>query len=191
MTQVHLHGAQDVVEFLTQQHSEIKAGFSRTLESSGQSRAQAFFDLRRLLAVHETAEEEIVHPRARTEIPNGTAIVDDRLQEENRAKVALAELESLDVDSPEFVTKLATLRDAVVEHAEHEEREEFARLADALDDNQLERMGRAARLAEAIAPTRPHAGVESASANVMVGPFASMLDRARDWIVGPDTHSAR
>ena len=36
--------------------------------------------------------------------------------------------------------------------------------------------------AEAIAPTRPHAGVESAKANFMVGPFASMLDRARDAI---------
>ena len=36
--------------------------------------------------------------------------------------------------------------------------------------------------AEAIAPTRPHAGVESAKLNFAVGPFASMLDRARDVI---------
>jgi Hemerythrin HHE cation binding domain len=36
--------------------------------------------------------------------------------------------------------------------------------------------------ADAIAPTRPHAGVESAKLNFVVGPFASMLDRARDLI---------
>jgi hypothetical protein len=38
------------------------------------------------------------------------------------------------------------------------------------------------RVAEAIAPTRPHPGVESAKLNFALGPFASMLDRARDLI---------
>jgi hypothetical protein len=43
-------------------------------------------------------------------------------------------------------------------------------------------MASAVRAAEAIAPTRPHPGVESAKANFVAGPFASMLDRARDAI---------
>ncbi len=43
-------------------------------------------------------------------------------------------------------------------------------------------MAGAVLAAEAIAPTRPHAGVESAKANFALGPFASMLDRARDLI---------
>jgi hypothetical protein len=43
-------------------------------------------------------------------------------------------------------------------------------------------MGSAVRAAQAIAPTRPHPGVESAKLNFAVGPFASMLDRARDLI---------
>jgi hypothetical protein len=45
-------------------------------------------------------------------------------------------------------------------------------------------MRNAARLAESMAPTRPHAGVESAAANMLVGPFAAMLDRARDLVSG-------
>lgn len=45
-------------------------------------------------------------------------------------------------------------------------------------------MGRAAKLAEAIAPTRPHAGIESQMANLMAGPFAAMLDRTRDIVAG-------
>lgn len=36
----------------------------------------------------------------------------------------------------------------------------------------------ARKLAESTAPTRPHPGVESATANLLAGPFAAMLDRA-------------
>jgi hypothetical protein len=43
-------------------------------------------------------------------------------------------------------------------------------------------MAGAVRAAERIAPTHPHAGIESAAANFAVGPFASMIDRARDVI---------
>jgi hypothetical protein len=45
-------------------------------------------------------------------------------------------------------------------------------------------MRRAVEIAESTAPTRPHPGVESAPANMLAGPFASMLDRARDLISG-------
>jgi hypothetical protein len=57
-------------------------------------------------------------------------------------------------------------------------------LAQQLSNSELESMGRAVKLAEAVAPARPHAGVECQMANLVVGPFAAMLDRARDAIVG-------
>jgi hypothetical protein len=43
-------------------------------------------------------------------------------------------------------------------------------------------MGMAVKAAEAMAPTHPHAGVESAKSNVLVGPYAAMVDRAGDVI---------
>src|SRR5690242_15678855 len=146
--------------------------FPDTLAASGKAREKAFVELRRLLAVHETAEEEIVHPRAKRKISNGTAVVDKRLHEEHEAKTALQKLEKLDVDSEEFTRELTKLRDAVVEHAKHEEQDEFAKLGEELSSEELERMGRAAKLAEATAPARPHAGVESQVANLAAGPFA-------------------
>nr|WP_242671598.1 hypothetical protein [Mycobacterium syngnathidarum] len=88
----------------------------------------------------------------------------------------------MDVDSDEFITELAKFRDAVIDHAEHEEHEEFDKLHRKLDADDLERMVKSVQAAEAIAPTRPHPGVESAALNFAVGPFASMLDRARDLI---------
>jgi hemerythrin superfamily protein len=176
--------AVNVVQFLVSQHEQIKSSFAETLAASGKAREKAFVELRRLLAVHETAEEEIVHPRAKRKLPNGDKVIGARLEEEHEAKTVLSELEKLDVDDPSFTDKLTKLRDAVLEHAEHEEQEEFAKLEQDLSNDELEHMGRAAKLAEAIAPTRPHAGVESQVANLFAGPFAAMMDRARDTIMG-------
>ena len=174
----------DVVAFLKDQHEQIKSLFAQILEEKGDARTEQFSVLRRLLAVHETAEEEIVHPVARRVLPDGDEIVQRRLDEENDAKSILAELENIEVASPEFDRRFRELRDMVVTHAESEEQEEFERLAAHLDGSQLERMRTAMKLAEDVAPTRPHAGVESATANILAGPFASMMDRARDALSG-------
>jgi hypothetical protein len=184
MAQTAITSPTDVVDFLTAQHEQIKSLFAKTLAASGKAREEAFVDLRRLLAVHETVEEEIVHPRAKRKIAGADAVVDERLQEEHEAKTVLQKLEKLDVDSQEFTRELTELRDAVLDHAGHEENDEFAKLGQELSSRELESMGRAAKLAEAIAPTRPHPGVESQAANLMAGPFAAMLDRARDAIIG-------
>ncbi len=184
MPTTDLRSAQDVVSFLKAQHQEIRALFDQVLTSTGKAREESFYELRRLLAVHETAEEEVVHPQARSTLSDGKEVVDARLQEEHDAKQTLAQLEKLDVGSSEFAELFGQLHRDVVAHAEAEEREEFADLATALDDDKLQKMRRAVEFAEKTAPTRPHPGVESPAANVLAGPFAMMLDRARDALQG-------
>lgn len=179
---IKIDSAADVVAFLTSQHEEIKGLFMQVSGAHGEERKTIFADLRRLLAIHETAEEEIVHPKAKSELENGDAIVSARLKEEHEAKEILAKLEKMDVDSPEFEEKFTSFRDDVIAHAEAEEREEFSKLAAQLDDSQLRRLRKAVELAEKTAPTHPHAGVESRTANLLAGPFAAMLDRARDLL---------
>jgi hemerythrin superfamily protein len=178
----------DVVTFLKEQHEDIKRMFQEVSTARGADRERAFIALRRTLAVHETAEEEIVHPVARRSLPGGEAIVKQRLTEENEAKKMLAELEKLDADSQEFQTRFEALKSAVIAHAESEEREEFDKLAGLLEPERLERMRKAAEFAEKVAPTRPHAGVESAAGNMLVGPFAAMIDRSRDALSGSKHH---
>ena len=175
----------DVVKLLVGQHEQIKHLLQEVLDTTGEDREAAFFELRRMLAVHETAEEEIVHPRARRNLGDGDPLADARIREERMAKQQLVDLEELDVDSAEFVEKFADLRVAVLSHAQAEESEEFPRLNDDLDDKQLERMTAAVRLAESVAPTRPHPGVELAGEHALAGPFAAMLDRARDLMTKP------
>jgi hemerythrin superfamily protein len=183
MVETFVQSTDDVVRFLKDQHNLIKDMFDDVLSANDpKAREKSFVDLRQLLAVHETAEEMVVHPRARQEIADGDAIVEARLNEEREAKEQLSKLESMDVASSEFLTELTRFRDVVIDHAEHEENEEFNKLQRELDSDALGRLAKAVLAAEAIAPTRPHAGVESAKANFAVGPFASMLDRARDLI---------
>ena len=183
MVETFVQSTDDVVAFLRDQHNLIKDMFDDVLYASDpKAREKAFVDLRQLLAVHETAEEMVVHPRARREVADGDAIVDARLQEEHEAKEQLSKIEDLDIGSQEFIDELTNFRDAVIDHADHEENEEFNKLQREVDADDLKRMAAAVRAAEAIAPTRPHPGVESAKLNFAVGPFASMLDRARDAI---------
>jgi hemerythrin superfamily protein len=183
MVETFVQSTDDVVNFLKDQHNLIKDMFDDVLSaSSDEAREKAFVDLRQLLAVHETAEEMVVHPRARKELRNGDEVVDARLTEEHEAKKQLQRLESMDIGSTEFLDELKRFQSAVIDHADREEAEEFGELQHDLDADDLKRMAGAVRAAEAMAPTRPHPGVESAKANLVVGPFASMLDRARDAI---------
>jgi hypothetical protein len=168
----------DVVAFIRGQHLDIKNLFHQLLGMHGPARAKGFYVLRSTLAVHEAAEEMIVHPAARRLF--GESVVSPRLTEEYWIKKSLAFLEELDVDSDAFETQLRVLEKKVLEHAELEEREELEHLRDAIEPDQLERMRKAAEIVEALAPTHAHPGMETVTANVLGGPFASLVDRARD-----------
>jgi hypothetical protein len=176
----------NVIDLLLGQHEEIKTLFTQLALVSGQEKKDLFDDLVRLLAVHETAEEEVVHPAARRRIDNGDDIVQGRLDEERKAKQALAELYDLGVDHPEFDHRLDQLAISVTEHAIMEQTEEFPALREALGPDELRRMAGAVKAAQAVAPTRPHPTVgESATANILVGPPVAVFDRVadavRDW----------
>lgn len=170
----------DIIVLLRQQHDEIRRLFAETESSEGKARRDAFDRLRRYLAVHETAEEEILHPQARRSLDNGDEVVAARLDEEHEAKQMLAALERLDPAGAPFESLVAQLKAAVLEHADSEEAEEFPAFQARHPAYQRQAMGVALKAAEAMAPTHPHPGVESARANLMVGPYAAMLDRSRD-----------
>ncbi|MGW7254373.1 hemerythrin domain-containing protein [Streptomyces sp. NPDC054834] len=172
----------DVVELLKEQHAQIRHLFDEVAHTKGEERKQNFHDLVRLLAVHETAEEEVVHPFARRHIDGGEQVVEDRIAEEESAKQALSALDDINPDSPEFLDRFAALRQDVLAHAENEERYEFAHFDRIADRGRLETLARAVRAAEALAPTRPHPGTDTALKNAVVGPVAAVIDRTRDVV---------
>ncbi|WP_019925471.1 hemerythrin domain-containing protein [Nocardia sp. BMG111209] len=175
----------DVVDLLLRQHRQVEDLLDQIPAARGQSKQEHFQDLVRLLAIHESAEEQFVHPAAR-KTAAGDEVVDARLAEENEAKHVLTDLHDLGVDHADFDRKFAAFANAVREHAEHEENDEFPALRAANSPTDLHAMAERVERAEKLAPTRPHphAG-ESAAANMLAGPPLAVFDRIRDALRHP------
>ncbi|MEV6279549.1 hemerythrin domain-containing protein [Nocardia sp. NPDC051832] len=179
MTTGHDH---DVVELLLHQHTEIKELIAQVEGATGAEKRPPFEDLVRLLAIHEAAEEEVVHPTSRRAHVSDS-VVDSRLEEEEEAKHVLAELYDLGVQHPDFDAKFHAFAEAVIEHSQLEEKEEFGQLLQETTKEERAGLATAVKVAEAVAPTRPHPGAgESALANLAAGPPLALFDRVRDAV---------
>jgi Hemerythrin HHE cation binding domain len=171
----------DVVALLLEQHTRIRGLFGRVAAARGEDRKHAFDELRALLAVHEAAEELVVRPAAKKTA--GEQEAEARNAEEREASQVLKKLEGMDVSSPEFDAVLAEFEQAVNDHAAHEEREEFPALVTGCTADQRQTMGARLRRAEHLAPTHPHpTAAGKPTALKLTGPFAAMMDKARDAI---------
>jgi hypothetical protein len=170
----------DFVRIIMEQHTRIRELFRQLHSTTAKNKQATFDELRRLLAVHEAAEEMIVRPVTRT-TTGGGRVASARNHEEHMAAHLLADLEKTDVSSAKFSAGLSEFEKKVVEHAEHEETEEFPLIVKERSEQQRVLLGKALQAAETIAPTHPHpTAAGSTTAQYVLGPFASLLDHARD-----------
>ncbi|MET0233555.1 MAG: hemerythrin domain-containing protein [Kibdelosporangium sp.] len=172
---------ENVITLLERQHVEIRTLLGVVAGSTGDKRRESFQDLVRLLVVHETAEEEVLHPEVR-KLDGGEAEADLRLAEERHARELLSALYDLGTDAEGFDDQFEEFKACVLAHAGHEEREEFPLLRAAHGQEKLRAMADAVRAAEQIPPPRPHPGVETAAADLMAGPPLAIMDHAREAI---------
>lgn len=172
----------DVIRILLEQHASIHELFGTIKQAqTGEHRKDAFKDLRALLAMHETAEEMILRPVSRKAAPEDVA--EARNKEEAEANEVLAHLETLDPAAPEFLSELEKFERSVDKHATAEESEEFGEVIKSVEEKDRLRMGKAVVAAQKVAPTHPHpSAAGSTTAQWAAGPFASILDRARDAV---------
>ena len=171
--------AGSVVSLLLEQHGRIRDLFAQTTAAHGEARLRSFDELRELLAVHEAGEEIVLRPVSKQ--ADEGAVADARNAEEKDAASALAELEKLEVESAEFGAKFARLERAVSDHAQAEERDEFPFILATVEPELQLKMGTRVLRAQRTAPTHAHpTAAGSPAAQKVVGPFAALLDRARD-----------
>ncbi|HYZ55010.1 MAG TPA: hemerythrin domain-containing protein [Streptosporangiaceae bacterium] len=172
---------QGIIEALRHDHDEVREMFGRLDAATGEQRRDLFQQLVSELVRHEVAEEEILRPVSKRDA--GEEIANARINEESQAEQLLKEMEKLDPASAEFTSKLAELRREVEDHALAEETQEFPKVAEKETTERLERMGKAYEVAKKMAPTRPHPSMPNTPvANMLVGPFAAVIDRARDAV---------
>jgi len=171
--------ANSVVAVLLDQHADIRELFDQTMRARGEARRQSFDKLRELLAVHEAGEEIVVRPVSKQAVHGDVARARDG--EEKQAASVLSALEKLDVTDPEFAVRLAEFEQAVSDHADAEESEEFPFILARVDAEQQAKMGTRILKVQRAAPTHPHpATAGSPAAQMTIGPFAALLDKARD-----------
>jgi Hemerythrin HHE cation binding domain len=171
-------GETDLVAVLLRQHARIRELFDEIRGCKGDHKRQVFDELRALLAIHEIGEEVVLRPVTRRAA--GPQIADARTREEGTVARVLAELETVDVDDPQFDVGLADLEQAVSRHTEAEEAQEFPPLQAAYNAQELQALGE--RLVTVEQATPGHPRPTDGSAPVVTEsavPFAAMLKRAR------------
>jgi hypothetical protein len=160
--------AGDLPGMLAGQQQRIDRQFRWTLSAAGEDRHTAFGELAWLIAVHETIEEEIVHPITRHLEP-AEHLAEHLLDEERRISEALDDMVRVDAAAGlGEVDGLAVLHQMLTTHIRRELHEEFPRLRLAVAAGELQDLGDVVRVAQARAaaesPVRP--GVPQASLQV-------------------------
>ena len=132
----------DPTKLLKKQHREVEALFKRI------GKTEEAFERRRLmdeisakLTMHTKLEEEIFYPAVR-EVPTKKAeeMVLEAYEEHHVVKLVLAELPRVDPEDERFEAKMTVLKE-MVEHHVAEEEDEMFKLADNIDEDELDALG--------------------------------------------------
>jgi hemerythrin superfamily protein len=180
----------DVIEILEHDHREVEQMFSEleTLRGAStdeaQSRRKALTDQVTIeLVRHSVAEEVLVYPQVEDKVSAEEA--EHARKEHAEAEQTLHRLEKLDADSPAFDDELATLMAEIRHHIEDEEGQMFNDMRQAIDADELRKLGTRVEAFKKVAPTRPHPNLSNEPLPRMAaGPAASLFDRMRDLATG-------
>jgi hypothetical protein len=123
----------DVIAVIAPQHEHVKALLEAVREQTGHRRSVAFHTLRLTLALHETAEEQAIHPQALHQLGAHDRAANDRIAEEQTAGQTIGSLELVDVESDQFNSTFGHLAASVTAHAAAEEADEWPALRQITD----------------------------------------------------------
>lgn len=138
-------------------HAIIKGYHGEYLKNKSKIEAMKWYhQFSHDLAVHSIAEEMVLYPIIRNKFTKGQEIYHRNLEEHQRIKEHLIELDKTDPFNPVFDSKYKQLIDDLYEHIEHEEKEELVELCERLDEEARLEAGRVFDRRKWIAPTRPH-----------------------------------
>jgi iron-sulfur cluster repair protein YtfE (RIC family) len=129
----------DVLQLLTEQHSEVDALFAK-IESGTGDPVALLAELADKLAAHATIEEKVFYPAVMAQ--STTDKLHESVEEHLQIKRVLADLLVMKPDHENFKAKIKVLKEDVSHHAhEEEEAKLFPLLRKALSADQLAAIG--------------------------------------------------
>lgn len=144
----------DVITVLGREHNQVKyileqlqaiPGASKGGSAAQQQRRVALVDMiRTRVAAHETAEEVHLWPRVRKVLPDGEALADQALEQEQQGNEILSALEGLPGDADSFDELAEKLGSALRKHVAFED-SVFLALRSAMPEDERAKLGRKIR----------------------------------------------
>lgn len=170
-----------IVDLVLRDHEKAKSLLAG-IDVQGTDQLEEYFcSLREELVRHEVAEELVVYPAFRKHVSGADAVATACIAEQSEAEETMASLEDEPADTEAFRARLRELRAAVLEHAQHEERDVLPALSAAIGEAELAELGERYERALRMAPTHPHPHApDTPPGNRVLGPVAALVDRMRD-----------
>jgi hemerythrin superfamily protein len=171
----------DAIDLVTSDHRTVEELFASLRAATDDAgRLDVAHDLIRELSVHAVVEEQILYPGARR-VLGDDALVDHAIEEHDRLKQVLADLDGTSPDDERFLAGFQLAEQLVQAHVAEEEGTLLPHLREQLDAAELDKLGAAMAAAKKVSPTRPHPHAPSSPpGNVVVGPVVAMVDKVRD-----------
>ncbi|WP_245161193.1 hemerythrin domain-containing protein [Blastococcus sp. CT_GayMR16] len=151
--------------------------------TAGRAQEEVLTRIDRLVFSHAFAEETVLWPVLRLVLPDGDALTLRVEEEHQEVNEQVAALERDGADDPQRQSRLARLVEVLREDVRDEEDVLFPRLQDAVDPEELRRLGRRWQIMRRLSPTRPHPTVSRRPpGNALSGLPLTVLDRSRDAV---------
>ena len=176
--------SRDGIQVLIDDHREVENLFQQYEKSDDPGeQTRIVHQVIHELAVHGEIEELLFYPRLRTALPDGNNLADEAVHEHVEIKTTLNELDKLKATDDGFAIRMQALMAEVRHHVEEEEGEIFPKIREAMDPEQLTKLGASLQGAKAIVPTRPHPSAPTGPVGKLVAsPPVALIDRVRDQV---------
>ena len=127
---------------LKKQHKDVKSLFKKIEKTEdGRERRGLMQQIVTALEAHTTIEEEMFYPAVKElETKKAEEMVNEAFEEHHVVKLVLAELPNVDPADERFEAKMTVLSELIEHHVEEEEKEMF-KLADKIDEDELDDLG--------------------------------------------------
>jgi hemerythrin superfamily protein len=164
-------------------HVELDRLLQELDRSAGRAQEEVLTRIDRLVFSHAFAEETVLWPVLRRVLPDGDALTLQVEKEHQEVNELVNALENGGLDDPRRPERLTRLVEVLREDVRDEEDVLFPRLQEAVDADELRRLGRRWALMRRLSPTRPHPTVSRRPpGNALSGLPLTVLDRTRDLV---------
>jgi hemerythrin superfamily protein len=131
----------DVLEFLKDDHDEVKSVFKKLDKAKGAEAKRLWDQLREMLTLHEQMEETHFYPQLKKE-PTAEDLILESYEEHHVLDVLIGEISQFEPSDEQWTPKIQVLHENTEHHIKEEETELFPKVRKIWDKSRREEVGK-------------------------------------------------